>query len=165
LRRVEPGLAKSAGGPVRWLEDPRLAIGALVAANVWVVVGLQTVIFLAALQSAPADLYEAARIDGATAAQRFLHVTLPLLKPATFFVILISLFDSLQVFVLPQVMTRGGLDLSSDTVVLFLYRNGFEYFRLGYASAAAYVLFILTILATLAVRAVMGRGEEGLLPD
>jgi len=165
LAWAAPALEGNPAGPIHWLESRRLAIPCLAVANVWAVVGLQMAVFLAALQSMPAPLYEAARLDGASAVQRFFHITLPLLKPTTFFVVLISLFDSLQVFVLPQIMTRGGLDLASDTVVLYLCRNGFEYFRLGYASAAAYALFVLTVAATLTVRAAMGKAEGGLLPD
>jgi multiple sugar transport system permease protein len=131
--------------------------------NIWAAAGFSTVIYLAGLQGIPAHLYEASRIDGATPLQNFINITIPLLRPTTFFVVLISTIDSLQVFVLPAVMNRDSS--ASMTVVYYLYRNAFEFYRMGYASAIAYLLFGLTVVMSLGLRYAFGRdvrwvGEE-----
>jgi multiple sugar transport system permease protein len=131
--------------------------------NIWAAAGFSTVIYLAGLQGIPEHLYEASRIDGATPLQNFINITVPLLRPTTFFVVLISTIDSLQVFVLPAVMNRDSS--ASMTVVYYLYRNAFEFYRMGYASAIAYLLFGLTVVMSLGLRYAFGRdvrwvGEE-----
>jgi multiple sugar transport system permease protein len=126
--------------------------------HVWAVVGFNTVIYLAGLQGVPAHLYEVARIDGATKFQRFRYITLPLLRPTTFFVVLISTIDALQVFVLPNVMKRDSE--ATMTIVYYLYRNAFEYYKMGYASAIAYLLFGITVILGASLRATLGRHSE-----
>ncbi len=123
--------------------------------NVWGVVGFNTVIFLAGLQGIPSTMYEVAHMDGATWKQDLRYVTLPMLRPTMFFVVLITTIDSLQVFVLPNVMNRGAA--STMTVVYYLFQNAFEFYRMGYASAIAYVLFALTLIFSIIIRLVMGR--------
>ena len=122
--------------------------------NVWAAVGFNTVIYLAGLQGIPSHLYEVSRIDGATPFQNFRNITLPLLRPTTFFVVLISMIDALQVFVLPSVMNRGAS--STMTIVYYLFQNAFEFYRMGYASAVAYMLFAITVCAALLIRLTLG---------
>ncbi|MCX7626329.1 MAG: sugar ABC transporter permease [Candidatus Sumerlaeaceae bacterium] len=135
--------------------SPWVPLLTLVFVNVWGVVGYNTVIYLAALQSIPLNLYEASRIDGATPIQRFFFVTLPLLRPAIYFVVLITSIDSLQVFVLPSLMTPNNQ--ATISIVYYVFRNAFEFYRMGFASAAAYVLFALTAVLGLTIRFTLGR--------
>ena len=122
--------------------------------NVWGVVGFNTVIYLAGLQGIPHTLYEVSRMDGATWQQDLRYVTLPMLRPTTFFVVLITTIDALQVFVLPNVMNRGSG--STMTVVYYLFQNAFEFYRMGYASAIAYILFGLTVAVSFVIRMLLG---------
>ena len=142
--------------PWRFLDNPNplVPLLTLVVVNLWAVVGYNTVIFLAGLQGIPANLYDVSRIDGATPLQNLWHITLPLLRPTTFFVVLLTTIDALQVFVLPQVMNRDAE--STMTIVYYLFRNAFEFYRMGYASAIAYLLFALTVLLSLVIRAAFG---------
>jgi multiple sugar transport system permease protein len=141
----------------RFLDNPNRLVPLLtmILVNVWAVVGFDTVIFLAGLQGIPAHLYEVARIDGATPLQNFRYITLPLLRPTTFFVVLISTIDALQVFVLPSIMNPNAE--STTTIVYYLYRNAFEYYKMGYASAIAYLLFAITVGLSLVIRYSFGR--------
>ena len=134
---------------------PFVPLLTMVAVSVWAVVGFNTVIYLAGLQGIPADLYDVARLDGATAFQRFWNITLPMLRPTTFFVVLITTIDALQVFVQPQIMNRDSE--STMTVVYYLYRNAFEFYNMGYASAIAYILFAMTVALGLVIRRFIGR--------
>lgn len=147
----------------RFLDNPNPIVSLLTITlvNVWAVVGFNTVIFLAGLQGIPSQLYEAGRIDGSTAFQNLRYITLPLLKPTTFFVILISTIDALQVFVLPNVMKPDSE--ATMTVVYFLYRNAFQFYKMGYASAIAYVLFAITVVVGIVIRYAMGKdfGNSG----
>jgi multiple sugar transport system permease protein len=104
---------------------------------------------LAGLQGVPAEMYEAASIDGANAMQRFWSITLPMLTPVIFFNLLIGLIDSFQIFSAAFIMTDGGPQNKTLFYVLYLYRNGFQYFKMGYASALAWVLFIVILIFTL----------------
>lgn len=126
--------------------------------NIWAVIGFNTVIFLSGLQAVPSELYEATRMDGATPMQNFWHLTLPLLRPTTFFVVLMSTIDALQVFVLPNVMNRDSSD--TMTIVYYLYRSAFEFQKMGYASAIAYLLFGITVGLTLVLRYTLGRNTR-----
>ncbi len=132
-----------AGHP--WLQDPLTALPAVMAMDVWAAVGYYMVIYLAGLQTIPAELYEAAALDGGTGWRRHLHITLPLLLPTTLFVVVINTIRSLQVFIEVFVMTRGGPLDSTLTTVYYLYDQGFRYFDMGYASAIAYLLFVLIL--------------------
>lgn len=135
--------------------NPLVPLLAITLINVWAVVGFNTVIFLAGLQGIPAHLYEVSRIDGSTPLQNFRYITMPLLRPTMFFVVLISTIDALQVFVLPNVMKRDSE--ATMTVVYYLYRNAFEFYRMGYASAIAYLLFGMTVVLSIAIRFTLGR--------
>ncbi|MGI8907700.1 MAG: carbohydrate ABC transporter permease [Candidatus Sumerlaeaceae bacterium] len=138
--------------------NPVIPLLTMTLVNVWAVVGFNTVIYLAGLQGVPSHLYEVARIDGATKLQGFRYITLPLLRPTTFFVVLISTIDALQVFVLPNVMKRDSE--ATMTVVYYLYRNAFEFYKMGYASAIAYLLFGITVVLGAILRATLGRHHE-----
>lgn len=131
-----------------WLLDPNWAKPAFIFMSLWGVGGTM-VIFLAGLQGVPAELYEAASIDGASTLQRFRRITLPMLTPVIFFNLLIGLIDSFQIFSSAYIMTDGGPQNRTLFYVLYLYRNGFKYFQMGYASALAWVLFLIVLLVTL----------------
>lgn len=132
-----------------WWTDPGWAMPSIVLASAWKDLGFVMVIFLAGLQAIPTDYYEAAAIDGAGRWARFRHVTLPLLSPATFFVVIISLINSFQVFDQVWIMTEGGPAGASSVVVTEVVRNAFSYGRLGYASAMSWVLFVAILAVTL----------------
>ena len=135
--------------PVDWLGDPRWAMPAIILMTVWKSFGYNMLIFIAGLQAIPEELYEAAKIDGASAVQRFRHVTLPQLAPTLVFVTVITMIGFFQLFVEPYVMTLGGPLRATTSVVLLMYEEGFRWWRLGYAAAVAFVLFAVILLATL----------------
>lgn len=145
-------------GP-NWLVDPKWALLAVIIVGVWKRVGFNSVVYLAGLQGVPQSYYEAAQIDGATPWQQLRYVTVPLLTPTTFFLIITSLIEAFQVFDLVYVMTAGGPLGATDVFGFYLYREGFKYSQLGYASAIAYVMFALIFLATL-VQFRLNRGGD-----
>lgn len=130
-----------------WLQDPRLAKPSLIIMSFWSIGG-QMVILLAALKGIPQTLYEAAEIDGANTWQRFRSITLPLLTPALFFNLIIAIIGAFQVFTQAYIMTEGGPNYATLFYVLYLYRMAFENFRMGYASAMAWVLFVIILFFT-----------------
>jgi ABC-type sugar transport system permease subunit len=137
---------------VGWLSNPHVALVSVVIASIWQGFGFETVIFLAALQSIPRELYEAAMMDGAASWARFRYITLPSLKPVILFVYIIGIIGSYQVFDQIFVMTSGGPINSTTTIVYYLF-NRFMNHKLGYASAIAYILFaILVIFSYLQMR-------------
>jgi multiple sugar transport system permease protein len=136
-------------GP-NWLQDVRTALPSLVMISLWAVGG-SMVIYLSGLQGIPTELYEAAEIDGATSWRRFWHITLPLLSPVIFFNVVIGLIGTFQWFTEPFIMTHGGPEQSTLSYMLNLYNNAFQFFKMGYASALAWVLFVLVLLLTIAV--------------
>lgn len=139
--------------PPRWLLEPSTALASIMAMDVWAASGYYMVIFLAGLQAIPEELYESAALEGATPWQRFVHITLPMLRPTFLFVLVVNSVRSLQIFTEVFVMTGGGPLHSTLTSVFYLYEQAFYKFRLGYASAIAYLLFALTLgLAFLQVR-------------
>ena len=135
--------------PIDWLGDPKWAMPAIILLAVWKNFGYTMIIFVAALQAIPEELYEAARIDGASALQQFRHVTLPMLGPTFMFVGIITAIGYLQFFPEPYVMTRGGPVNSTLSVVMLMYEQGFKWWNMGYAAAVAFVLFIFIAAATL----------------
>jgi ABC-type sugar transport system permease subunit len=137
---------------IGWLSDPVTALPAIAIVFAWTSVGFNTVLFLAGLQGIPADLYEAASIDGANRWQRFRNITLPSVAPTTFFVVATSTILALQLFTEPYVLTSpnpGGPNNATLTPVMYLYNSGFRNFEFGYASAVAWVLFGLIFIFTL----------------
>lgn len=131
-----------------WLQDPHWSIPALVIMTVWGS-GNTIIIYLAGLQGISVTLYEAAVIDGASALRRFRHVTLPMMSPIIFFNVVTGLIASVQSFVLIFIMTNGGPADSTLVYGLYIYRQAFQYFHMGYASALAVVLFVVIIAVTL----------------
>lgn len=131
-----------------WWTDPGWAMPSIILASAWKDLGFVMVIFLAGLQAIPRDYYEAAAIDGAGRFARFRHITLPLLSPATFFVVIISLINSFQVFDQVWVMTGGGPAGASSVVVTEVVRNAFSYGQFGYAAAMSWVLFAVILAVT-----------------
>lgn len=145
---VNRGLAGVGLEGPSWLNDPSWALLAVVVVGVWKRVGFNMVVYLAALQGIPRIYYEAAQLDGAGPWQQFRYITLPLLAPTTFFLVVTALIDAFQVFDLVYVMTSGGPLGSTDVLGYYLYRQGFRYSELGFASAVAYVMFALIFVAT-----------------
>jgi multiple sugar transport system permease protein len=135
--------------PLDWLGNPRLAMPAIILLAVWKNFGYNMIIFVAGLQSIPDDLYEAAQIDGAGPLRRFLHVTLPSLGPTMLFVSVITMIGYFQLFAEPYVMTQGGPVKSTLSVVLFMYQEGFRWWRMGFAASIAFVLFLIILAGTL----------------
>ncbi|MEK3888214.1 carbohydrate ABC transporter permease [Bacillus sp. FSL K6-3431] len=132
-----------------WLSDTKWAMPAVMITSIWKGLGFNMLIFLAGIQGISESYYEAADIDGATWFKKFLYITVPLLRPTTFFVTVMAIIGSFQVFDAVFLMTGGGPARSTSVLVHYLYQNGFEYFRMGYASAMAYILFFLVLIFTL----------------
>jgi len=135
--------------PVNWLGDPKIAMPAVILMSVWRSAGFNTIIFLAGLQGIPREYHEAAEMDGAGRWRRFLSITVPLVSPTTFFVVVNGLIGSWQVFDQVYAMTRGGPQQATLTIVYYIYTNGFEWFKTGYASAIAYGLFLIILVLTM----------------
>lgn len=143
--------------PQAWLGDKNLALVSLVLLSVWRWTGYYAIIILAGLQGVPRDLYEAATIDGANRWQSFRRITLPLITPAIFFVVIISMMSSFQVFEQMWVMTQGGPEDATISIAMFLYIEGFQFLNMGYASAVAWVLFLIIFALTVLNWKVRGR--------
>jgi multiple sugar transport system permease protein len=131
-----------------WLQDPRSSKFALILMNVWAAGG-GVVIWLAGLQSIPRQLYEAANIDGAGPWRRFRHVTLPMLSPYILFNSIVGLIGTMQIFTEAYIMTGGGPLDSTLFYAYYIFRQAFQYFRMGYASALAWILFVAVLALTL----------------
>ncbi len=142
-----------------WLTDRALAPWAIIGINVWQSVGFYMIIFIAGLQAIPQDFYDAAMVDGANRWQSFWHVTLPLLKPTSIFVMVITLINCFQAFTYQYVMTKGGPSDATNVIGLYVYQNAFQYLRMGYAAAISVVLFIIIMILTL-VQLRITRSEE-----
>jgi multiple sugar transport system permease protein len=136
-------------GP-KWLADPDTALNALIIIGLWGSVGGGTmIIFLAGLQSVPAELHEAAQIDGAGVWTRFIHVTLPMLSPTVLFNLVIGIVGALQVFTVSIIATNGGPNYATWFFIVHLYQNGFQDFDMGYASALAWIFLVIVLALTL----------------
>lgn len=133
----------------KWMGSTRWAMPAIIIVSIWQNLGYAMVLFLAGLQNIGKDVHDAAALDGATGWDRFWHITLPLLSPTTFFVLVISIIGSFQVFELVLVMTKAGPANATNTLVYYIYQNGFQFYQMGYASAAAMVLFLIVLIFTL----------------
>ncbi len=155
-------LVRLGGSRVAWLSTPQWALPSIAIATLWVRSGFNMVVYLAALQSIPRIYYEAARIDGASATRQFLHVTLPLLGPATFLLLVLDIIHSFQVFDLIYVMTGGGPGFSTTMVVQYIYKSAFVTSEMGYASAMGVALYVL-ILAFTIVQWRASRQKENVL--
>lgn len=134
--------------PQQWLFEPVLAKPAFIFMRIWVM-GTQMVIFLAGLQNVPQSLLEAAALDGANAWRKFWNVTVPIMTPVIFFNLIVGIIGNFQVFAPALIMTKGGPQDATLFMVLYIYRNAFEYSKLGYAAALSWLLFLFIIILTI----------------
>jgi multiple sugar transport system permease protein len=134
---------------IDWLGDPHWALFSIIILAIWRQFGYSMIIFIAGLQTIPDELYEAARIDGAGMWRQFRHVTLPMLAPTFLFVGIVTAIGYLQLFAEPYVMTQGGPLNHTLSAVMLMYQQGFKFWRMGYAAAVAFVLFLVVGSATL----------------
>jgi multiple sugar transport system permease protein len=143
--------------PPAWLGGPSVTLVAISIMSIWKNIGYFMIIFLAGLQNIPRSYYEAAEIDGAGPVRRFFAITLPVLSPTTFFVLIMSVIVSFQVFEQVAVTTQGGPLDSSLVMVYFVYQRAFKFFEVGFASAAAYILFLIILVLTYLQVRIIGR--------
>ncbi|MCB9004615.1 MAG: sugar ABC transporter permease [Ardenticatenaceae bacterium] len=141
--------------PQDWLGNPNLAFGAIMLLSIWQGVGFQMVIFLAGLQEIPYSLYEAAQIDGANVIQQFFNVTLPMLRNTTLFVVISTTILAFQLYAQVEVLTRGGPQNATQTMVFYTKVMGFEQGRIGYASAITVIFFLIVLGISLVQRAIL----------
>ncbi|MFC5581530.1 carbohydrate ABC transporter permease [Rhodanobacter terrae] len=165
LFNTKYGMANAALGhlgihPIDWLGDPHWAMPTIIAFAVWKNFGYNMIIFLAGLQAIPIDLYEAARIDGASPWRQFRHITLPMLAPTMLMVAILTVSGYFQLFAEPYVMTEGGPLQSTTSVLYLMYDEGFKWWNLGSASAVAFLLFIIMFAVTALMLKVSRRGGE-----
>ena len=135
--------------PVDWLGNPHWAMPALILMTVWKNFGYNMLIFIAGLQAVPDDLYDAAKVDGASAVQRFVHVTLPQLGPTFLFVGVTTMIGYTQLFAEPYVMTQGGPLHATYSIVQYMYEEGFRWWHLGFAASIAFVLFAIILIGAI----------------
>jgi len=149
-------------GPYNWLNDTSLVMPAIMLLSIWQGVGFQMIIYLAGLQNIPDELYEAGRVDGANIWQQFWHITVPQLRNTTIFVIISTTILAFKLFTQVWVMTRGGPQGASKTIIVLLYEEGFSMLRVGYASAIG-VLFFLIVLCVSLLQRVYLKEERAVL--
>jgi multiple sugar transport system permease protein len=154
---INQGLAQLGIEPIDWLGDPDWSMPAIIVFAAWKNFGGNMIIFIAALQAIPEDLYEAARIDGAKAWAQFRHVTLPMLGPTLLMVSILTIAGYFQLFAEPYVMTQGGPLQSTVSVLYLMYEEGFRWWNLGAASAVAFVLFVIIVFITRGLMALARR--------
>ncbi|MDE2279015.1 MAG: sugar ABC transporter permease [Xanthomonadaceae bacterium] len=147
--------------PVDWLGDPHWAMPTIILFAVWKNFGYNMIILLAGLQAIPGELYEAARIDGASAWRQFRHITLPMLGPTLLMVAILTVSGYFQLFAEPYVMTDGGPLESTTSVLYLMYQDGFQWWNLGVATAEAFVLFLVMFAATAAMLRLSPRERTG----
>jgi multiple sugar transport system permease protein len=137
-------------GPIPWLNNSHYALWAIIIEAIWAQLGFNTVIFLAGLQGIPQEYYEAAEIDGANSVNKFLHITLPCISPISFFILVTSIINAIQIFDIPWVMMNGGGGPGNATqmIVMYLYFSAFRLQRMGLASAMGYVVFVAIMIIT-----------------
>ena len=135
--------------PINFLSNPKTAMNAIIFMSAWQGAGYQMMIFLAGLQGIPGEQYEAASVDGATPVQRFLYVTLPNLKGTIVYVITITMIQAMKLFTQPYVMTQGGPQNATKTMVYYIYTQGFQKGNFGYACSAAAVFFVIVVAMSL----------------
>ena len=144
---------------VPWISSTSMAMISVALMSIWNVTGYNMILFLSGLQGIPDYLYEAASIDGANAWEKFWKITLPMLRPTTFFVFVMACINSFQVFGQVLIVTNGGPMNSTTTIAHQIYKNGFEYYKMGYASAQAVVLMVIIFVITL-INLRYGKGDE-----
>ncbi|WP_284638408.1 carbohydrate ABC transporter permease [Paenibacillus silviterrae] len=134
--------------PPKWIADPAFALPSVMMISVWISIGYNMIVYMAALQSIPKDLYEAADIDGANGWVQFTKITVPMLSPTSFFLLVTGIISTFKVFDLIMVLTKGGPMQSTSMLVYYLYDQAFVSLRVGYASSVAVVLFLCVLLIT-----------------
>lgn len=134
---------------VAWLENPQVALKSLILVNIWKAAGYYTLIILSALQSIPSYIYEAAELDKANPVTKFFKITLPMISPTLFFLVLTSTIASFKVFETISVMTQGGPANATNSLVYYIYQNGFSFYKIGYASAVGVVLMVIVSVLTI----------------
>ncbi len=144
-------------GKVQWLQNPHLALWVLIFVNTWKQIGYDIVIYIAGLQAIPRELYDAAAVDGGKRLHVFRRITMPLVMPTTYFLLVISVIEAFQVFTIVNVMTRGGPAGATDMLVNLLYEIGFVLFDIGRGSALAVLLFILLVALAILKSRIIGR--------
>jgi multiple sugar transport system permease protein len=150
--------------PISWLTDPFWAMPAIVITTVWWTIGFCIVLYLAGLQQIPASYYEAAELDGANGFQKMFFITIPLLKRVHVLVLVTQIIASLQIFGQVYIMTAGGPAGRTRTLMQYIYEQGFRYFRMGYAQAMAFVLFlVMLVFAYLQLRLMIASAKEELV--
>lgn len=147
---INYALRKAGGQPIDWLFNLDWAMPAVIVMSVWLLLPFNTILYTAGLQEIPRDFYDAAAIDGSSTFQQFRHITVPLITPTTFFVLLITIIGVLVGgFDTINVLTQGGPLDATNILIYDIYQNAFQYFRMGYASAQAYMLFIAVFIVTM----------------
>lgn len=144
-------------GKVQWLQNPHLALWVLIFVNTWKQIGYDIVIYIAGLQAIPRELYDAAAVDGGKRLHVFRRITMPLVMPTTYFLLVISVIEAFQVFTIVNVMTKGGPAGATDMLVNLLYEIGFVLFDIGRGSALAVLLFILLVGLAILKSRIIGR--------
>ncbi len=149
------------GKEIGWLSQEEYVMPAVILTGVWQWAGFNMIYFLAGLQGIRQELYEAAAVDGANWWQSFVHITLPSLRPVIAFVFVVSMIGSFQLFDLPYILTNGGEPADAGTtIVMYLYKNGFQFMRLGYAATIGWVLFIIIAIISVAQLKLLGVFRE-----
>jgi multiple sugar transport system permease protein len=134
---------------IGWFTDPQIALASIIGVDLWHTVGFTFLVLLAGLQAIPRNLYEAARVDGASSRRILVSITLPLLSPSLFFVTVISIIGAFQIFEPVHIITLGGPGNSTESIVQYIYDTGFTQLRMGYAATLGLVLFVVLLLVTL----------------
>lgn len=135
--------------PPGWLADFKWSLPSIMVIYVWQQVGYYSIVFLAGLKGLPEDVYEAAKVDGASSIRQFFSLTVPLISPTTFFLTIMGIIGSFKVFDQISVLTQGGPGSSSSVMAYYVYRTAFDYFEMGYANTLAWALFVLVFIVTL----------------
>jgi len=147
-------------GPLEWLSRPAVAFPAVILVDVWNTTSFVALLLLAGLQALPDEPFEAARIDGASAWQSFVNITLPLLRQTILVVLLWRMIDTFRIFDVIYLLTAGGPARATETVSIYVYRYGFQSFNLGYASAASYIMILIMLIIAAVLARLMGRIEN-----
>ncbi len=134
--------------PPRWLVDQKWAIWAIIFINIWTQLGYYVAVYMSGLRNVSRDLYEAAQIDGAGGIQQFWYITIPMVKPTTFFLATMGIINSFKVFDVVSVLTQGGPGNSTSVMAYYIYKTAFQEFKMGYACALAWALFVIIFLVT-----------------
>lgn len=141
--------AVGVANPPKWLADVNWALPSLIAMYIWQNLGYNMIVYISGLTSISTELYEAAEVDGAGPVKKFFHITVPMIAPTTFFLLIMGIINSFKVFDQVQVLTQGGPGSSTAVLALYIYRQAFRFYNMGYASASAWVMFLIIFAVTL----------------